>query len=46
MEEIDYKELYFHAMHEMERAIRILTEAQKTCEELYLKLSDEEKKTL
>lgn len=45
MQEVDYKELYFHAMHEIEHAIRILTEAQKTCEELYLK-TDETKKPL
>lgn len=43
MQEVDYKELYFHAMHEMERAIRILTEAQKTCEERYLKAAETKK---
>ena len=41
MEEPNYKELYFHAMHEMERAMQILIEAQKTCEELYLKQTDD-----
>ena len=42
MSEIDYKELYLHAMHEMERAIRILEEAQKECEERYLTMSEEQ----
>jgi hypothetical protein len=32
----DYKDLYFHMMHETERAIRILEEAQAACEERYL----------
>lgn len=33
----DYKEMYLTLMRETEKAVRILTEAQKTCEELYLK---------
>lgn len=36
----DYKEMYLTLMRKTEKAVRILTEAQKTCEELYLK--DEE----
>ena len=36
----DWKEMYLHLMRETERAVRILTEAQQACEELYLR--DEE----
>lgn len=36
----DYREMYLHLMRETERAIRILIEAQRTCEEVYLR--DEE----
>ena len=36
----DWKEMYLHLARETERALRILTEAQQTCEELYLR-SDE-----
>ena len=32
----DWKEMYLHLMRETERAVRILTEAQQHCEELYL----------
>lgn len=32
----DWKEMYLTLMRDTERAIRILTEAQQTCEELYL----------
>jgi len=32
----DYKEMYLTLMGETEKAIRILIEAQKACEELYL----------
>lgn len=32
----DYKEMYLTLMRETEKAIRILTEAQQACEELYL----------
>lgn len=38
----DWKEMYLHLMRETERAIRILTEAQKTCEELYLRSGEPE----
>lgn len=33
----DYGEMYLHLMRETERALRILIEAQRTCEELYLR---------
>ena len=32
----DYREMYLTLMRETERAIRILTDAQRKCEELYL----------
>lgn len=32
----NYKEMYLHLMRETEACIRILTDAQQTCEELYL----------
>ena len=32
----NYKEMYLHLMRETEKALRILIEAQQTCEELYL----------
>ena len=32
----DYREMYLHLMRETEKTIRILTEAQRRCEELYL----------
>ncbi len=32
----DWKEMYLTLMRDTERAIRILTEAQQKCEELYL----------
>ena len=32
----DYKEMYLHLMRETEKAVRILTAAQQTCEEMYL----------
>ena len=35
----DYREMYLHLMRETEKAIRILTEAQQDCEELYLRES-------
>ena len=38
----DYKELYLHLLRETEKAVRILTAAQQTCEELYLQLSPDE----
>ena len=33
----DYKEMYLTLMRETEKAIRTLTEAQRTCEELYVR---------
>lgn len=33
----DYKEMYLTLMRETEKAIRTLTEAQRACEELYMK---------
>lgn len=39
----DYKELYFTMMRETEKAIRILVEAQKNCEEKYLEAEEEER---
>ena len=33
----DWKEMYLHLMRETERAVRILTEAQQACEDLYLR---------
>ena len=38
----DYKELYLTMMRETEKAIRILVEAQKTCEERYLQSEETE----
>lgn len=35
-DDADYKEMYLTMMRAGERAIRILIEAQQTCEELYL----------
>lgn len=36
----DYKEMYLHMVRETEKALRILIEAQRTCEELYLQEAD------
>ncbi len=36
----DWKEMYLTLMRDTERAIRILTEAQRVCEELYLREED------
>ena len=33
----DWKEMYLTLMRETEKAIRILEQAQQTCEELYLR---------
>ncbi|WP_295745190.1 hypothetical protein [uncultured Oscillibacter sp.] len=33
----DYQEMYLHLCRETERAIRILIQAQRDCEELYLR---------
>lgn len=32
----DYKEMYIHLMRETEKAVRILIEAQRACEEMYI----------
>ena len=39
----DWKEMYLHLMRETERAVRILTEAQQACEELYLRDEEDQK---
>lgn len=39
----DYKELYLTMMRETEKAIRILAEAQKNCEERYLQSEEDGK---
>ena len=36
----DYKEMYLHLMRETEKAIRILTQAQQTFEQMYLDAED------
>ena len=38
---IDYKVLYLKLMNETEKAIQQLIEAQRDCEEMYLKMEDE-----
>ncbi len=38
----DYKELYLNMMRATEKAIRILIQAQKECEELYLSMPEPE----
>lgn len=35
----DYEEMYFHMAREVERAVRILIEAQRHCEEMYINAS-------
>lgn len=37
----DYKELYLMMMRASEKAIKILIDAQRECEELYLKQNDD-----
>lgn len=32
----DYKEMYLHMARETEKAVRLLVEAQRQCEELYI----------
>lgn len=32
----DYKEMYFHMFREVEKAVRILQQAQLDCEEMYI----------
>lgn len=36
----DYREMYLHLMRETEKAIRILVQAQRACEELYIRDGD------
>lgn len=36
----DYREMYLHLMRETEKAVRILIEAQRECEEMYIRDSD------
>ena len=36
----DYKEMYLHLMRETEKSIRILIEAQRECERMYLEVED------
>ena len=36
----DYREMYLHLMRETEKALRILIQAQRDCEELYLRDSE------
>ena len=39
---VDYKELYLKMMRAAEKALSILIEAQRECEELYLMMTEEE----
>ena len=36
----DYKEMYLHLMRETEKSIRILVEAQRECERMYLEAEE------
>ena len=36
----DYKEMYLHLMRETEKSIRILIEAQRECERIYLEAEE------
>lgn len=38
----DYKEMYLRLMRETEKAVNILIEAQKVCEELYIEAENDE----
>ena len=38
----DYKEMYLNLMRATEDAIRILIQAQKECEEMYLSADDDD----
>ena len=42
----DYKEMYLHMMRETEKAIRILIDAQRECENLYLESKEPNLKIL
>ena len=37
----DWKEMYLTLMRETEKAVNILTEAQRTCEEMYVREAEE-----
>ena len=39
---MDYKEMYLKMMRASEQAIRILVEAQRECEEMYMSQSEPE----
>lgn len=38
----DYREMYLRLMRETEKAVNILIEAQKACEELYIEAENDE----
>lgn len=40
-EEPDYKEMYFKMVRATEKAVRILIEAQRECEDIYLRSESE-----
>ena len=40
--EQEYKEMYLTTAREVEKAVRILIDAQQRCEEMYLQAEDEE----
>ena len=40
--EQEYKEMYLTMAREVEKAVRILIDAQQRCEEIYLQAEDEE----
>lgn len=40
---VDYKKMYLTMMNAVERAMEMLIEAQRTCEELYINPNFEEK---
>lgn len=37
---VDYREMYLHLMRETEKAIRVLIQAQRDCQERYLRDSE------
>lgn len=41
----DYKKMYFKMMDATEKAIEILIEAQRECEEIYISAEDEQTET-
>lgn len=44
-EEPDYKEMYFKMVRATEKAVRILIEAQRECEDIYLRSENEPEET-